>query len=283
MGRNGIHLTKKNSYPMISIITCTFNSEKFLEKALESIQKQTYKNIEHIINDSYSTDKTLEIIKTYIQQNEKEYSIKFIQSPPSGVANALNVATKEATGDIIHYLHSDDYYFKKESLEEAASYFIKNPNLVWLTGNFLIEIRGKKIAIPQTHLLRINPEKALSAMNIVSHENTFMRREAVQEYGGFNEDKNFVVEYSLWLKLIQDHKPLIVDDEFTVFIIHKGSTSTGSVFKFSKAVLRAFKTQRKEKIFPLIGYYEDNNFYYQYKKIVEKVKEFRSLFDFENF
>ena len=120
-------------------------------------------------------------------------------------------------------------------------------------------------------------------MNIISHENTFMRREAVQEYGGFNEDKNFVVEYRLWLKLIQDHKPLIVDDEFTVFIIHKGSTSTGSVIKFSKAVLRAFKTQRKEKVFPLIGYYENNNFYYQYKKIVEKVKEFRSLFDFENF
>jgi glycosyltransferase involved in cell wall biosynthesis len=274
---------KKNNYPLISIITCTFNSEKYLKKALESVQKQTYKNIEHIINDSYSTDKTLEIIQEYIEQNENEYSINFIQSQPNGVANALNVATKEATGDIIHFLHSDDYYFKDGSLEKAVSHFIKKPNLVWLTGNFLVEIKGKIIAIPQTHLLRINPEKALSAMNIISHENTFMRREAVQLYGGFNEDKNSVVEYSLWLRLIQDYKPLIVNDEFTVFIIHKGSTSTGSLIKFSKAVLRAFKTQRKEKIFPLIGYYEDNNFYYQYKKIVEKVKEFRSLFDFENF
>ncbi len=283
MEMDGIHLIKKDNYPLISIITCTFNSEKFLKKALGSVQKQTYKNIEHIINDSYSTDRTLEIIKKYIEKNKKNYSIKFIQSQPNGVANALNVATKEATGDIVHYLHSDDYYYKKESLEEAASYFIKNPNFVWITGNFLIEIKGKIIAIPQTNLLRINPEKALSAMNIISHENTFMRREAVQLFGGFNEDKNYVVEYSLWLKLIQDHKPLIVDDEFVVFIIHKGSTSTGSVIKFSKAVLRAFKTQRKEKIFPLIGYYEDNNFYYQYKKIVEKVKEFRSLFDFENF
>jgi len=272
---------KKYNYPMISIITCTFNSEKYLKKALESVQKQTYKNIEHIINDSYSTDKTLEIIKTYIEQNKKEYSIKFIQSQPNGVANALNVATKEATGDIVHYLHSDDYYYKKESLEKAASYFMKNPDLVWLTGNFLVEIKGKIIAIPQTHLLKINPERALSGMNIISHENTFMRREAVQLYGGFNENKNAVVEYSLWLKLIKDYKPLIVNDEFTVFIIHKGSTSTGSVIKFSKAILRAFNTQRKEKIFPLIGYYEDKDFYKQYKKIIERVKEFRALFDFE--
>ena len=283
MGTDGIHLMKKYSYPLISIITCTFNSEKYLEKALESVQKQTYKNIEHIINDSYSTDKTLEIIKKYIEQNKKEYSIKFIQSQPNGVANALNVATKEATGDIVHYLHSDDYYYKKESLEKAASYFIKNPNLVWLTGNFLVEVKGKIIAIPQTHLLRINPEKALSGMNIISHENTFMRREVVQLYGGFNEDKNYVVEYNLWLKLIKICKPLIVNDEFTVFIIHKGSTSTGSLIKFSKAVLRAFNTQRKEKIFPLIGYYEDKDFYKQYKKIIERVKEFRSLFDFEIF
>ena len=273
----------KNNYPIISIVTCTYNSERYLRKALESVENQTYKNIEHIINDSYSTDKTLEILKKYIDRNKREYSIKFIQSQPNGVANALNVATKEATGDIIHYLHSDDYYYKNESLEKAVSRFMKNPSLVWLTGNFLVEIKGKIITIPQTHLLRINPEKALSGMNIISHENTFMKREAVQLYGGFNEDKNSVVEYSLWLKLIQDYKPLIVDDEFTVFIIHKGSTSTGSVIKFSKAVLRAFKTQRKEKIFPLIGYYEDNNFYSQYKKIVEKVKEFRSLFDFENF
>ena len=61
MEMDGIHLMKKYNYPMISIITCTFNSEKYLKKALESVQDQTYKNVEHIINDSYSTDRTLEI------------------------------------------------------------------------------------------------------------------------------------------------------------------------------------------------------------------------------
>jgi len=64
-----------------------------------------------------------------------------------------------------------------------------------------------------------------------------------------------------------------VNDEFTVFIIHKGSTSTGSLLKFSKAILRAFRTQRKEKIFPLIGYYKDNNIYYQFKRITKMVSE----------
>jgi hypothetical protein len=92
-------------------------------------------------------------------------------------------------------------------------------------------------------------------MNFISHENTLMRREAVRQYGGFNESKRYMVEYGLWLNLIKDHRPLVVDDQFTVFIIHSGSTSTGSLWRFSKAILRAFRTQRKEKVLPFVGYY----------------------------
>jgi len=78
----------------------------------------------------------------------------------------------------------------------------------------------------------------------------------------------------LWLRLIRDHKPLVVDDEFTVFIIHKGSTSTGSFLKFSKAILRAFHTQSKEKVFPLIGYYPDNQTYIDAKAFLDEVTRF---------
>ncbi|HOZ37635.1 MAG TPA: glycosyltransferase [Anaerolineaceae bacterium] len=261
----------------ISIVTCTFNSEKYLEKALESIEIQTYHQIEHIINDAYSTDSTLEIIGEYIERNKDRYVIKFIQSEPKGVGDALNVATKEATGDIIHYLHSDDYYKDQFSLEKVAFFFNKRPDLVWLTGNFLIELAGRKIVLPQTLLLRKNPKTALSVMNFISHENTFMKRDFVQSYGAFNEAKNEVVEYSLWLNLIKDKKPLVVNDEFTVFVIHKGSTSTGSVLKFAKAVIRAFRTQRKEKVFPLIGYYADNRFYIFTKSILRKVAKFTAV------
>jgi len=273
----------KSAKPIISIVTCTYNSEKYLEKALRSVEKQTYKNIEHIFNDSYSTDSTLEIIKKYTEKNKDHYPIKFIQSPPKGVANALNVATKEATGNIIHYLHADDYYYKKDSLEKVAKCFIKDSNLVWLTGNCLVEVKGRRITIPVTHFLKANPQKAISVMNIISHENTFVKTEVIEKYGGFNEKEKCTVEYSLWLRLIKDHMPLILNDEFTVFIIHKGSTSTGSLIKFSKAVLRAFNTQHKEKIFPFIGSYDDKGFYKKYKKIVRKVQKLKSLIDFDNF
>ena len=258
----------------MSIVTCTFNSEKYLKNALKSIETQTYLQIEHIINDGYSTDSTLEIIQEYIERNKNRYVIKFIQSEPKGVGNALNVATNKATGEIIHYLHSDDYYLNHDSLEKVAEIFKNRPDLVWLTGNFLIELAGRKVVIPQTHLLRINPETALSFMNFISHENTFMKRDFVQRYGGFNEGKNEVVEYSLWLNMLRDHYPLITDDVYTVFIVHKGSTSTGSFLKFSRAIMRAFNTQRKEKVFPIIGYYAEKSIYTRWKSVMKKITKY---------
>ena len=263
--------------PKISVITCTFNSEKFLEKALESVENQSYSQIEHIINDSDSNDATLEIIRDYIDRNGSRYTIKLIHCEPKGVGNALNVAAKHATGEIIHFLHSDDYYVDPNSLQKVARYFSENPEIVWLTGNFLIDWKGRRLVLPQTLILKPSLEIALSITNFISHENTFMRTEALHEYGGFNETKAIPVEYTLWLKLFKHHRPLIVNDEFAVFIIHKGSTSTGNIFKLMKALSRGFHAQRKVDILPFLGYYKEKKGYMKYKKIQKKVTKFRFI------
>ena len=74
----------------------------------------------------------------------------------------------------------------------------------------------QKIILPQTHILKPNLEIALSIMNFISHENTFVKTEAVKKYGGFIETKEEPVEYSLWLKLQKYHHPLIVNDALAV-------------------------------------------------------------------
>lgn len=256
------------------MVTCTRNSEAFLEKALHSVELQNYDNIEHIINDSYSTDRTHEIIEAYISRNTHRYPIRVIHTEPRGIATALNEATKAACGEIIHFLHSDDYYSQPDSLQKVAEYFQQHPECVWLTGNFLLEYRGSSIIIPHTRVLKTNPKAFITMMNFIHHENTFMRRDAVFSFGGFCEDKHMNVEYRLWLRLIQHHQPHILNDQFTVFIIHKDSTSTGSLIGFSKAVLRGFNTLHHEKVFPLIGYYENLGIYGNYREVVSKMKDF---------
>jgi len=86
----------------VSIITATYNSERNIAECLQSLAGQTYKNIEHIIIDGGSKDKTLDIIKS-----AKSVS-KYISEPDKGIYDALNKGIQMATGDVIGFLHSDD-------------------------------------------------------------------------------------------------------------------------------------------------------------------------------
>ncbi|MFC1722054.1 glycosyltransferase [Patescibacteria group bacterium] len=258
--------------PIISIVTCTFNSEKYLKGALDSIEKQTYKNIEHIFNDGYSTDSTLKIIEEYTERNKGKYPIKFYQSEPKGVANALNFAYPKATGDLIHFLHSDDYYISEDSLERVANYFVKNPKIKWITGDLQIEYKDRKFPLPVTRVLKLGTKRTLHSINLISHENTFMYTDLLEKYGGFNETVKSPVEYRLWLRMIKDHLPLVVNEVFTVFIVHPGSTSTSSALALSKGILECYDTLRKEKIIPVFGPIEEIRLMRDVKPAVKKAR-----------
>ena len=91
--------------PKISIIIPTFNSEKYLKECIESAIKQTLKDIEIIIVDSISQDNTIPIIKKYMQQDKR---IQFNQREKEFVGASRNAALKNATGEYIMFLDSDD-------------------------------------------------------------------------------------------------------------------------------------------------------------------------------
>ncbi len=87
----------------VSIITVTYNSGKYLEDCIESVIKQRYDNIEHIIIDGKSNDNTLAIIKKY----ESRIS-KWISETDKGMYDAINKGMVIATGDVVGILNSDD-------------------------------------------------------------------------------------------------------------------------------------------------------------------------------
>lgn len=110
-------MKKTNNYPIISIITVTYNSERFLEDCIKSVVSQTYKNYEHIIIDGGSTDKTIDIIKKY--SNHISY---WVSEKDQGPPDAYNKGVKVAKGDLINFLNSDDLYTKNTLLEVARKF-----------------------------------------------------------------------------------------------------------------------------------------------------------------
>ena len=96
---------RKDSVPLMTVITAVYNGEKTIGVAIKSVISQTWDNIEFIIIDGGSTDKTLQVIKEYDDQ------IEFWRSEPdNGIADAFNKGLKQATGDYIAFLGSDDWY-----------------------------------------------------------------------------------------------------------------------------------------------------------------------------
>lgn len=114
---------------MISIITVSFNSEKYIEQTIKSVLDQSYKNIEYIIIDGGSSDQTVKIIKKY--NNKIDY---WVSEKDSGLWNAMNKGINLSKGSIIGIINSDDYYYKN-ALQTIANYFNKNPDIDFVFGS----------------------------------------------------------------------------------------------------------------------------------------------------
>src|SRR4051812_44886427 len=100
---------------IISLITVTYNSEKYLEACITSVIRQTYKNVQHIIVDGNSTDGTVSIIERY-----SRHISKWVSEEDNGIYDAINKGMRMATGDIIGLLNSDDELASSEVLSSIA-------------------------------------------------------------------------------------------------------------------------------------------------------------------
>ena len=113
----------------ISIITVTKNSGNFLEECILSLDKQSYRNYEHIIIDGCSTDNTIDLIKKY--NNKITY---WVSEKDEGLYDAMNKGIKKCSGDIIGILNSDDIYYP-QALKIVNEYFNLNKELDFLFGS----------------------------------------------------------------------------------------------------------------------------------------------------
>ena len=113
---------------LVSIITVCYNRENTISKTIDSVLKQSYPNIEYIVIDGGSSDRTKEIISSYGSKIST-----FISEPDNGMYEAINKGLKLATGNIIGLMHSDDEFYANDVVEKIVSLFRKirwwtNPN-----------------------------------------------------------------------------------------------------------------------------------------------------------
>ena len=204
----------------ISIITPSLNQQEYIEKTILSVREQNYHNYEHIIIDGGSTDGTLDILAKY------ENEIVYISEKDSGQANALNKGLRMASGDILAFINSDDYYLPN-TFNSVVSAF-QNNTASWLIGDYkIIDSLGNEIhdfVIKYKKILRERANKKLiHGVNYIPQPSTFWKRDLFEASGFFNEAYTYAFDYEYWLRLYIIEAPIIIRNKLSAFRIHKNS------------------------------------------------------------
>lgn len=214
----------------------SYNCEKFIKTAIESVVNQTYKDFELIIVDDCSTDGTKEIIKGYVNNDKR---IKLIcQMKNMGVANARNRGIDEAKGDYTAFLDSDDVW-RKNKLEEQLAFMEKEKaDIVYSSYDFIDE-KGNKILKPF-----IVPEK--TDFNKMLSENVFAPSTVMLKTGLIKKNKFnpefYHEDYVLWMGLMKMNCRAAGDKKVLAdYRIVEGSRSRNKI----NAVKQRWKIYRK--------------------------------------
>jgi len=211
--------------PKISIITPSFNQGKFIKQTIDSVLSQDYSNLEYIVVDGGSTDGTVEILKSYGNK------IKWISKKDKGQAHAINKGLKQATGNILAYLNSDDLLVKN-SLNIVSKEF-NNKQTHWLIGDYqIIDKSGKRIRnqsfiekYKKFLLKHYSPRLLKNVGNFIPQPSTFWSRSAFKKIGLFNQNLKYTMDYDYWLKLSEIYKPQIINKPLSKFRLHDSSKS----------------------------------------------------------
>jgi glycosyltransferase involved in cell wall biosynthesis len=231
----------KNKTPKVSIITPTFNSGRFLDETLKSIQSQTYKNYELIIIDGKSTDKTLKIINKY--KNIINYCIS---EKDKGIYDAFNKGMRAASGKYILVVNSDDKLMKN-ALQILNKYDLRYPDIDFIFGSV-----RKHWGV----LHGYNEKKIKYSWGFYSSHSTgfCIKRKSAKKVGEYNIRYKYHADYDYFYRMIVHHKMKgVATKKHELFgIFRRGGFSSRASFKKKFYEEIKIRYDNKQNIFTIL-------------------------------
>lgn len=275
--------------PLVSICIPTYNGERYLQEALDSVKAQTYKNIEVIISDDNSKDHTLEICDRF--KNEVDFPVYIYNHTPSGIGANWNHCVEKANGEYIKFLFQDDILIENclsefnclKNIMTARVFFCKR-NLIdenskiindcrWYNKiNDLQEVIG--LTIDKQYDFKKKDLKYLGSKYPTEIEHNFLgepvtsfiHKDIFNDIGKFNESLKQLLDVEYWLRILEKESIIITDKKLINFRIHNEQTSEKNLYsvderkiiqdllynKFYKFLNRKVKNIRLYKKFPFL-------------------------------
>jgi glycosyltransferase involved in cell wall biosynthesis len=226
----------------ISVVTAVFNAASTIEQALTSVAGQTDADIEHVVVDGASSDGTLSILHAH------RHSISILVSEPdSGIYDALNKGIVHATGDVVGFLHSDDFYAHPLVAATIATAFER-------TG-------ADVIYGDLDYVQRLNPEMilrrwrsgpfsrhALSTGWMPPHPTLYVRRSLYERLGGFDTSYRIAADYEFILRMLTDRNIRVAYLPEVLVQMRTGGESNRSLSNMFRKSREDYRALRKHRV-----------------------------------
>ena len=181
----------------VSIITIAYNSAETIEDTIKSIVAQDYSNIEYIIIDGGSTDKTLSIVDKF-----KESITTIISEPDKGIYDAMNKGVQNATGDIVGILNSDDIYADNKVVSRIVE-AIGNKDSIYADLVYVDRDNTDKV----TRYWKSGKYRKGIFKNgwMPPHPTFFIKKSCYNQYGTYNLQLKSAADYELMLRMLHKY------------------------------------------------------------------------------
>lgn len=243
---------------ILSIITINRNNAEGLEKTIQSVASQTFKEFEYIVVDGASTDGSVEIIKRY--ESQFEGRLKWVSEPDTGIYNAMNKGIRMAECEYIQILNSADILAGDEVIEKMTDALEKHSYPDILYGNMIKDsVNGKKIC--DKGFAGRKPTMFDFIHGTLNHDPAYIKRSLFQKFGYYREDLPITADWRWYVEAIPfgGVNPQYVDIDVTVFDMN--GVSETQIEKREKE-----RSDELERILP-VGVLED---YYNYGFAIEQ-------------
>ena len=181
----------EQEFPLVSVITPSYNQGQFIRETIDSVLNQDYPNIEYIVTDGGSMDETVNILKSYGDR------IKWVSEKDDGQGDAVNKGLRIANGEIIGWLNSDDTY-TPGAVRKAVDYLNFRPNIDMVYGE------GYYIDKDSNITGRYNTEKysklRLAETCFICQPSAFFRKSIVERAGEIDASLHLCMDYELWMR-----------------------------------------------------------------------------------
>lgn len=241
-------------WPIISIVTPSYNQAQYLEETIRSVLLQNYPNLEYILIDGGSTDGSVEIIKKY-----EPWLTYWVSEKDRGQAHAINKGFSKSTGVVVAWINSDDLYLPMclSSVGEATQGH-KVEELIVSGKTIITDAFLKPIKVDGCNKFSVYH---LQRGRILPQPSTFISLHLFRDLGGINENLNLAFDYDLWLRASRIAKFVLVQKELAIWrqyegikskILHRKQTNeaTIAVLKAYKIIPRSWILRNVNEIFP---------------------------------